>query len=344
MRDSRDNLGRQIPVDKYSLAEFPNLDTQAVDKIKPWCAGTITNFPAVCVDTTNRKYQFHNGRFKSIQYVYKNGAVLTGGTDYYIDYQRGLIVLARALAWAANDIITVDFHGAVDAADVELTDAEKFIEIMTSAKFLGIPLADLNLDTIYAVTGSKLAIPLYNEASSDDVIKKIERSLRAWTCQDTQGRLGLRAQQTTAGSDALYVRDYHISNFKQSKDLNSVYRQVDLGYAENPQTQKPTVLTKYNTGSEYYSGAAKTLPVDTYLLSESDALVAASAALDELDKTFVEFDAPLFMFTALPGDLFYLSRNRGYCNAGTYNESLCRILGISKSLFSQQIHVKAEVV
>jgi hypothetical protein len=346
LRDFRDGLHRNLPVGKYDLGTFPKLDPNAVDRPRPYGYGTITNAVPTCIDTVNRIFEFHAGRIKSVTQVTKNGVALTVNTDYFVDYANGRIILGRAMTYSDNDVILVDFHGAVDSADAEVTNgAEVFRHICLT--HLGLTDDDLDLDSIYdtrtAITTS-LAVYLYKDQSSQEIIRRLERSLRASSYQDAQGRLGLRAAVTTAPSDIRYIPNAHVFDLSVAKDKESLYSEVNVYYAEDPKTDTMARALRSYPAATYRLGINRSLDVDTYLTSAADAEAMGVAITALIDKPIVSFTVSRVLFSAMPGELVYLTRDRYFGSSGTAANLLLRILSIGKSYSAGRTEITAEVV
>ncbi len=356
LRDYRDGLHRDLPTARYSIDTFPNLDTNAVDKQRSFSYGTITNFVPVCIDTINRVFEFQYGRIKSVTNIYQNGVALVGGTDYFIDYANGQITLARGLAYDTADIITVDFHGAVNSADEEITNGtEIFKHLMNN--FLGVTDANLNLDEIYVtkyVMTTALGLAMYKGENSQDIIRKIEHSMRAYSGQDSQGRLTLRAALTAAPSDIKYIPESFILELAADQNQDSLFSEVNIWHSESMKDDKYLRCNAPNGQMPWKYGVTRTLDIYTALTSAADAKALSTAIIPMLGDTAIvqapmpkgpyTFTVPRVLFNALPGDLVYASRNRFYSLSGVASNLLLRILSITKSPSSGKTTIKAEVV
>jgi hypothetical protein len=347
LRDQRENLNLTIPETKITDIEYPFLDSSANNKPKPFSYGVVVGFPGLLIDTVGRKYLFHDGRVYSVDAVTQNGTALSEGTDYFVDYRRGILTIARGGAWDVMDSILISFHGAVNDANEKIENGAEIFKHLLNTRF-GMADADLNLDSIYYTKYARptnLTMILYKAQSSDVYIKGIEHSLMAWTYQDEQGRIGLRVKETTPAGGARAIHNHQIWDFKQSKSVDSIFKTVEVYYSEDPQTQKYSVVSKTNNLMDWVSGAKNTLPpFYTYVNNESDALVLCDDLLDELDKDFITFEAPFILFECLPAELIYFSRDRFFSLDGAANNIVLRLLKIGRSPSNGRNSIKAEVV
>lgn len=346
LRDLRDGINRALPVAKYTVDEFPRLDESAEGNPRAFGYGVITNAVPVCIDTTNRIFEFHAGRIKSVEYVYQNGTALTQGTHYYIDYQRGRIILSRSMAYSADDIILVSFTGAVtDANETISTGAHIFKHLVNN--YLDINDDNLDLDSIWATHVAKstaLALPVWKDTDSQELIRRIERSIEANTFQAADGKLGIKAALTSAPSDIFYIPDAHVIDFSMSRDKYSLFSTVNVYYGEDPSTDKYSLQQCGNSQLTHKHGVAQSLDVYTALTSSSAATSLGSDIIDLLDRFQVHFTVPRSLFTHQPGDLVYLNRTRYYNENPVAANKLLRIISISKSFSSGRTSITAEVV
>jgi titin len=358
LTDLREGLQCSIPRDQYKIEDFPNMDSNLQDQYRPFGFGTITNAPGKCIDTINRIYEFHNGRIKSVTQVMQNGTALSAGTDYWIDYQRGRVTLAKTLTYQTSDIILIDFIGQVNSCDTAITNGGDIFKYIFN-NFLGLDNSELNLDSInetrYART-TALAAYFYKDSGnsgSDNVIKTIEHSIRAYTFQDGWGRIGLRVARTTAPTDIKYVGNTQIFSIAKAQTRESLYGRVHVHYNENPQTERYQWINKtlnvlnwkYGPqGDESTSENLQQLDIYTYLPTEADANLLGDEIVDLLEKKVVSLETSGILYPCQAGDLFYLSRNRYYDSAGTANNKLMRIISITKQAGNRRCSITAEEV
>ena len=346
LRDYRDGLHKTLGASKYSIYEFPSLDENAKDRIKGFGFGPITDAVPVCIDTVNRIFEFHHGRCKEVDKVTQNGTTLTAGTDYFVDYANGRIKLARGLAYATQDIILVDFHGAVNSADEEISNGAEIFKYLMNEE-LSLADSDLDLDAIYETKYARtkeLSLYLWKEQNSEDVIRMIEHSIQVYSLQDSDGRLGLRVPQTAAPGDIKYINEPYVFDVSIEQNQDSVFSEIDVYYGESQKDDKFSRVERSINQATWKYRCRKSLDVYTALGSEADAEALAQDIQDILDLDPITFSVPRILFTCLPGDLIYFNRSRFYSAGGMANNLLLRLLGISKLISSGKTQIKAEVV
>lgn len=345
LRDFRDGLKTDVPTARYSLAEFPLMDTDAEGTERPYNFGAMTNELPTCINTINKVFEMQQGRVKSVTAT-KNGSALTPGTDFFIDYQRGWVTLKRDLAWTmGTDVLLVSYSGNVNTADETIaTGPEIFLHICRT--YLGLGFADMDLDAIYATKVAKptaLALPLRTATSTDEIFRKIEQSIQSYTMQDTEGRLGIRAEQTAPASGAPYIWDVQVFDFEAERTADRIFSGLDIYYAEDRdgnysllQVPLPVMTWKH--------GVNKTLAIYTALNSAEDAAALGTAIKEKMERPPIKFTVPRVLYLNLPGDVIWFNRNRFPSLAGIAANLPIRILGISKQISGGKTGISAEVV
>jgi hypothetical protein len=346
LRDSRDGINRTLPIAKYTVDEFSALDPSAEGKCRPFGYGAITNAIPTCIDTTNRIFEFHNGRIKSVEYVYQNGATLTAGTDYFIDYQRGRIVLARGLTYSSDDVILVDFTGWVTLADDTISTGSGIFKHLMN-EYLDIDDNNLDLPSIvatYVAKSTALSLYVWKEMDSQDLIRRIERSIEATTFQAPDGTLGIKTELSTAPSDIFYIPDADVLDFGMSKSKDSIFSQVNIFYGEDPSTDTYNLQVCGNAQLNYKHKISQTLKFHTALTTAALATALGANIIALLDRAKISFTVPRLLFTHQPGDLVYFNRTRFYDDNPVASNKLLRIMAVSKSFSTGRTGIVAEVV
>jgi hypothetical protein len=347
MRDMRENFNRKVPLAKYTAAEYYNLDPGAVNRVKPFFYGVVVDFIPPLIDIVRRQYQFHAGRAYSVQAIKQNDVALTIGTDVFVDYQRGIFTVKQTLTWDIKDIFTIDFHGTTDDAGGEISNgAEIFKHVMMY--FLSAKNADLDFDSIYETKYANteaLSVLIYSEKDSDEIIKTLQASVRAYTFQDEQGRIGFKMSKTTPESNARYVRNHQIWNFSQSASLESLFKTIEIYYNENPKTQPQySMVTRTLNKADWIQGAKGILKIYSYLNNVSAANTLANYVQAECNKDFAKFETTFNLFGCMPGDLIYFDRARFFNLNGTAKELVLRILKIQRKIAAKKIGIVVEEV
>jgi hypothetical protein len=346
LRDYRDGIHITLPTERFSLAEFANLDSNADGKVRAFGFGTITNAIPTCIDTVNRVFEFHNGRCKSVTELTMNGVVLTEDVDYFVDYGLGRFTLARGMSFSNSDILLITFHGATNSADEEISNGAEIFKYAMN-EWLDMQNINLNLDSIYATKYEKtteLSLYIWKEMGSQEFIRRIEQSNMAYSYQDNEGRLGLRTQQATAGSDTKYISNVKVMDFGTERNQETLFSSINIHYGEDYSIDQFRLLVKSANTVPILYRVSKALDVYVALASESDANDLGDLILADLNRRPISFSVPLTLYASFPGDLIYFSRDRFPSMSGTANNILLRIISISKQYSSGKTMITAEVV
>jgi len=348
LRDLREGCERSLPPNIFTVEAYPALDTSVTQDVKiPFCFGTITDFVPVCVDTTNKIFKLHDGRIKSVTSVKKNGTVtLAADTDYFVNYQKGTISLARGYGWEDGDYLLVAFVGAVNSADESIEKGADVFKYVCN-EFLGLSDSEINLDWLYYTkvhNTMTISVPLYENTSSSDIIRQLEHSIRAYSFQDIDGKIGIRPDLSAALASSRYVRNHHIFTHSQTKRLEDNFYEITIYYDKNSQTGVYEYLRHYQNEATWKYRIANALEIYTYLTNSSDAQTLIDALIALLDKETIESEVSLLLLNVMPGDIIKYSRDRFFSAAGAAEETSLRILSITKSPASGRTRFTAELV
>ena len=349
LRDLRDGCERNLPINNLSPETYPGLDTNIVEDLSiPFYFGTQANVTPPCIDSTNKKYKLHDGRIKSVNAVKKmpGDITLVADTDYFVDYQNGLILLADGVSMGSGDSLLVTFTGAVNSADETIENGAEIFKYVCNS-FLGLTDEELNLDSIYYTKYARtdtLAVPIYEDQSSSDVVRQLEHSLRAYTFQDVYGRIGIRPAKTAADSTSRYVRNHQIFTHKQGKKYDDAYYEITVYYNKNPKTGYHQWVKQYLNAPQYKYRTKQRLDLYTYLTTESQATTLLNYVIDDIDKETISADISCLLMNVMPGDIIKYSRDRFYGASGMANELELRILSITKSIAAGKTSIVAELV
>jgi len=198
--------------------------------------------------------------------------------------------------------------------------------------------------TLRTSNTTALSMYMWKECDSQEIIRRIERSIEGYTFQGANGKLGIKAAQTSAPSDILYIPNARVMDFAMSRDKGSVYSTVNIYYGEDPSIDKYSLQQCNNVQVTYKHKIDQQLDVYTALTTATQATALGSNIIEMLDRARVHFTVPRCLFTHEPGDLVYLTRDRYFGNNPTANNKLLRILSISKGFQSGTTQITAEEV
>lgn len=353
-RDPLSGLSCKIPPTIFTAGETPSADSNILNQRKPFFFGQVTGsswFVPPCIDTTRRVYLLHDGRIKSVEYVYRNATLLAAGTDYFVDYQRGRITLSRALALTIlqSDTIKAQFTGQVNSADESYSSGPDQLAFGLTT-WLGLTNAGLNIDSIGRTkeivglrnsgAGVPICIGLTSETESDDFIRMEERSLRAYSFQDSRGRVGLLVPGTTAPTSSPLIQEYMLfeNNLKVKKGIDRTASAVRVYYCQDySQAQAWSMVSLTRSMDVYLTQAKDTLP-DFYtgLISSADAIDSLNEIDSALTQDPVNFICSQILFYIQPGDVVPMTRARFPGMTGTAVEQPIVIDSITKDMANRR--------
>jgi len=353
IKDPRAGLHRSLSLKKYTTTEFPNLYAGATggegagDVPRPYYYGAVTHTSPVCIDTIKRVFELMDGRITGVSSVVLNGVTLTAAVDYFIDYGKGRIRLAPALTFSTDsDTLTVAFTGAADASGYAIEHGPAiFLDLLRN--FMGLGWDDIDLDSIAEAAAAKtahLAVKIYKDTTTQDVIELLEKSCLAYSYQDQEGRIGFRIETTTAPSDVAYIPEQRIIEIGTDESIDDLFAQIHVHYDEWPTTQRYRWIQKDSLVAQWVYGILKRLDIYTAHTTEANALTLGDAILAVLNRPAVKITTTRALMPRQVGDMIYVTRRRFFDLLGTANKRLMRITSISKSPGAATVQVTAEVV
>jgi len=344
LRDIRQDLECPTPPHQFWASEYPNIDPSLIGTRIPFLFGTKTGCPLIPIDAANKRYKFQDGRADAVTEVRDNATALTEGTDYFIDYKRGILTFAAGYTIVDESSLQIDFSGMPDSAGDLITNGADIFKYMMG-EWYGLAHSEMALDEVYetkAASSATLAAYLSQDSNLSEVLQILEHSLRAYVFQDALGRLGIRPVQTAVPSNVIYLRDHEIREFSKAKSKESIYRELNVFYGHSPADDTWSVKNYINRTHEWKFKARRALDIYTYLTASADAVTILNAIAGDLDKDLVRFKAPARLMRLLAGDLIKFSRTRYYSLDGSANEITLRIIRISKSPSRHDVDIEAE--
>ncbi|MBA7605973.1 hypothetical protein ES703_13109 [subsurface metagenome] len=357
LMDLRANLEQPLPMNKYWLTDYPDMDEDQDEKVIPKAFGYEESIVPACTNKTNKQWKFHDTRIKEVHMVKVNDVEKTKDADYYVDYQRAIITFDESVSidWEEADV-EIHFTGTVNSANESVVDGtEIFRHIMID--IIGLSLADLDHDSIYQTkytSSIDLAFSLRKEEGLTSIIHKLENSVRASTFQDEKGRIGLQTAQTVPASNAVHVENFHIAEDGHSQEKGSGYlfKEINVFYKEYLEEGKMKweVFTKALPEFVWKYGKKrplKSLDIYTYFYSNTQASALAddiATKLAQLEGGFVDETLPWVLYGCRAGDLIKLSKDRFFSELGKAEEITMRLLKLDKMISSKQSKITGVVI
>lgn len=350
LTDPRLSVNATIPPNKFTAEEYYNIPEKEIGKPIPICYGTVAGVVPVCVDETNKVFKVCDHRIKGISSATLNGVTITEDTDFFVDYQRGLIVFHRDnVAYSSSDKFVLTVSGAVNEADEIIEDgADVFWSIART--YIGLEPDELDAASIFWTKTEKdynLAFYAYRSANdgSGTLLRTIEHSLQAVTFLSNDGLLGLYPLTTDDPPNVIYLPEELITGYAKAWNKDSLFDWIIVYYAES--------MDDNSFAAEAYDYAAERirsriqkdpLEVDTFLTTQADAQTLRTAIVSMLGKDSISFETNGIMMRCHPGQIFRLTRARDYNESGSSSAAKMRIISISKNIAAKKCRIVAEEV
>lgn len=350
--DIRDSLERNLVLNRYTIADYPNIDEDFIGREIPLGFGLIPAVVAAPIEAydadTNKsaKHNFHDGRSKITVLVMVNDVNKTEDTHYYVDLQRSIITWAADQAIGPDDIVKVSFVASVDSADDAIANGAEVFKYLMNNK-ADVEDARLNLDFIYETkytSVNPVSVYFFKDTAFDEIVRNIEHTTEAYSIQDEEGRLGIRPQQTTVPLSAKNIEGHQVFGHSQDVDKASLYWRVNVYYRSDPQSQDWEMVSDEDDTIFWKYGVRKELNIHCYFSSSASALALAANVLNLLNKSYMEDTLPMLLFDALPGDAMKFSRTRFYDTSGTAVELEVRLLSVDKNPQDGTTDITAEKI
>ncbi len=333
-RDTRHNFDRELELNTYTTADFPGMVLEREDKSIPRCYGVAHEVLAAAININAvleaYHFKFHDGRIKSVEKVDLDGDdSLVEDTDYYVDYQRGIITMDSTKDVDVTSIVKISFIGIVDSADDPIMNgAEVFCHIMVNE--YGLVYSELELDSIYETKKEtedfNIAIYLNQNEKYEDIMRKLEHTLTAFTYPDGDGKLGLKYFQSAAAYDVRYIKNHQIFEFEEQSEPRNRYYKVIVYYREIPHLQEWKSKEAEDLDIRQEKSTEKDIKIYTYLYDSVTAQELADKILLFANTDYILFNVSTLLYDRFPGEIIKVSRDRAYNAAGVADEDDMRIL------------------
>ena len=345
--DVRYNFDQELILQEFNQDNFPNLVVDREDRSVPKCYGVAYDVVAACIDLDQQQWKFHDGRIYQVQKVLLDEVEITKDTDYYVDYQRGIITIDRDGHNVTEEtMIQITFIGIPDSANDPIVNGAEIFKHIVKNEY-GLTDTGLELDSIYETkekSTDELAVFLYQTEKYETIVRKLEHSLRAYTVPDGTGKLGLKYFQDSAPYNVRYIKNHQIFNYKQYSNPRAKYYRVNVYYQEVASTQEWQVEYDEDLDIQQKNKNSKELDIYTYLSNSYDAKQLATTILTLINHDYVTFTMSILLYDRFPGEVIKFSRDRAYNSNGTAVEELMRILRAELSPSDRQTIVTGEYI
>ncbi len=333
LQDIRTSMVRDLPINKYWKSNYPNLESGAEGLPVPILYGEKKNIKPVCIDTTNHRYKISDHALYSIDKIYKDGEQLTSGYTLYPD--QGEFTLSFDPAQA---IITCDAKGKKDGSGTLITNASDII-LDIFKTYLGFTEDDLDLASFSESKNLRtyeMSLYLSEPISAFEVIRTIEQSVIGYTMINADGKIGFYVYKAEIPHDALQLYDVDFFDFQIFTDANSIYKEVNVHYNQDPITKDYEKVSKENTISKYKYKIEKSLNIYTYIKNQTEAqnLCDAIANLFQEPQRYLKFKTWSKIFRKFPSEKIIITYKKAPAKSGHLEAEVYRIL--KKTLFLKE--------
>ena len=286
VRDQRTGDLLSIPVDRFLIGDYPNIDTKQINKPIPILFGEKTNITPIEIDTATWKYKISQTTFglvnwpiNAINDVYQAGVALATPADYSIDLANGEFTL---VADPGSDAITCDAEGLTCSYDFA-TETYTNLYTTNGADILffilnilnGISTEKINLTSFLDLQVKRtqgIGIYLKTLTKTIDIIRILQSSIVFHFLPDLNGQYLARYYDRVTPIDTPLFEHGDFQNFAMTEDTDFAYGTVVIQYDQDPSngTWKEENLT--NATTEDIHEIQSTIEIPTYLIFQSEAL------------------------------------------------------------------------
>lgn len=325
LKDQRAGILKSIPVNKYNTTDFPNLNTDEENEVRPVLFGIKTGIIPKEVNTANYTYEISQTVFNGTTYavdavdaVYVEGVRIYVTDNYTVDLNAGTITL---LDNPRDGEITVDAQGIECQYDFATglptgvfseNVADILFFILTELNNIPIDKIDLStFDDLQTARTQRLGWYLNEEQPTDDFIRLLQTSATFHFMPTLDGRFMVRYYDRAISADSLVYQNYSYKNFKILEDTDSTFQFVVLRYDKEPSTDNWLIINDNEVETSYKHNEKTTLTIDTALVNSAEAEALAlffiNLIKDPPDKVSAEVEVE--SMRSIPSDKAYFNRS-----------------------------------
>ena len=323
--DTRVGALRSLPVSRYNLTDYPNLDTDAEDRPIPILFGQVENITPVCIDTTTYKYKISQTVFGGVTYalqsidaVYKAGILQTLATHYTVDLNNGTFTM---LANPGDAEITCDAKGIKDEFDMATgIKTGVYSENVADHLFFilhvlnEIPVAQIDLTSfaeLKTARTQKIVLYLDTDTPTMDVNRLFQQSTLYHFLPLLNGTFAARYYRRTVPTGTLELRYYDYDGFTIFDVPENVYRDIVIKYDKDPTTGIYKTVSASTDEVNWQYDEKQQIEIETALrdTSEAESVRAFYVTLLNAPSDKLETSISLVGRNLLPTDKLVVSRS-----------------------------------
>ena len=359
--DSRMGALFSLPRHRYTVAEFANLNTNAVDKPVPILFGEKRNITPVCINTAAYIYKISDTIFNGVTYpinsidkVFKAGVQLTVAVDYTVDLTNGQFTL---LASPGTSAITCDAKGIKDAFDLStglktglysenVADHLYFVfNVLNEIPITQIDLASfLELQTART---QKIAHLLDEDTPTMEFNRLLQQSSIYHFIPLLNGKFAAKYYRRVVPAGTMELRNYDYDGFEMQDVSENVYYGVIVQYCKDPTTGIYKTVSAFTDLVDWHQSERQALEIPTALrdTAEAEAVLAFYSTLLAAPADKIACDLSLEAKNVIPTDKLIVSRSVE-TDLGTVNiltDAIYAILETHKDLAGGKVGIVAQL-
>jgi len=283
-QDSRKRLSRTLPTRQFSLADYPDINEDNIDKNKPIAYGVVRNAPAILTNENGAEpfvFMFMDTTDNdagALTAVYSEGVDITGSV-LASDLSAGTFNLSDADTFDADDqlkTITCDFTGADGKANA-LDAVKDMMLIYDNKAFIAsnYNLAEYNYETSIA---ADVGIYIFDDKPFNDVIGEAMVSINGIFFFQDDGKITVRTYDEDRSPRRTIERFEWLSDPSRPFPSDEFLTSVRINY--NKDQEEDEYLTYLNktleTATRKIFKQYKQKTIETLLTDESDAIALSS--------------------------------------------------------------------
>ena len=348
-KDSRIGSLREIPIYKYWISDYTNLNPNEEGRAIPVLFGEKINITPVCIDTTTFKYKICGHGLQSIDAVYKNGVELTLTTDYTVDLNNGEFTL---LADPDTALITCDAKGAkISYFGAAAAYSENVANILYYVlhDLNGIADADLDKDSFDDLqTYRTQAIAWYLDTPTPtlEFVRLLQASSVFQLIPTLDGKYAAVRYKSgiTESTPRFYSEDY--SWTEKSEESEAIYKKVTIRYAKDPSTGIWLAVETSDSKASYRYDEEETLIIETALRQKSEAESLATFYKNLVCNPLAKMsgEVPSSALNLKPSDKIIITKQVETYDGdelSVFESDVYRILEMRKNLQTAKVEISA---
>lgn len=344
--DERVNLGVQdiriselvkIPLEFYSVDDYPNLDPSAEGRPIPIAFGELEGLTPVCIDTTIYKYKICGHAVNEITTIYLDGIELNSG-EYTLDEANGQFTLDDdpGSVKVTCDIqgIAISYFGGGAAYSENVADILYYV-LHVLNEIPDVSLDQTSFDVLRAARTQKIAWYIDSLIDTMDFVRILQQSALFHLLPMLTGKYGV-FYFTTGESGLPQFRNEDIAVLSLLQKTDACFKTVRVKYKKNFTTNEWLATDTTEEKAEWRYRVKGTLEIETALIDKNEAEILAEIYLLSVRAPQKEIgaDLPPLLLNRIPTEKFIISKTVRTLQEeiDVFEDEVYRILSLDKDL------------